>query len=141
MKHDISAMTAADYEEVIALWSDSDGIGLHDYEDSREQISEYLRRNPGLSFVARDRGRLIAAVMCGHDSRRGMINHLAVHPDYRWNGLGRTLVDLCLAGLAEAGVRKCNIVVKHDNASGQDVWRRLGWDEREDLVFMQKKTE
>jgi N-acetylglutamate synthase len=133
-------MTIADYEEVLALWQSLDGIGLHDHEDSREAIACYLDRNPGLSFVARCDGRLVGSILCGHDGRRGMINHLSVHPEYRNQAVGRSLVDLSLSQLAKVGVRKCNIVVKSDNNSGQEVWNRLGWHTRPDLVFMQKQT-
>ena len=39
--------------------------------DTQEGIDAYLRHNPGLSFVARDVGQLVGAVLCGHDGRRG----------------------------------------------------------------------
>ena len=140
MDTEITAMTIADYDDVLVLWRSVDGIGLHDFEDSREGILLYLDRNPGMSFVARHGGRVVGAVLCGHDGRRGSINHLAVAPEYRGGGLGRTLVARCLSELGKAGVRKCNIVVYRENSSGLEVWSRLGWNEREDLVFMQKRT-
>ena len=47
-------MAADDYDEVLRLWRDTEGIGLHEDEaDSRAGIARYLERNPGLSSVAR----------------------------------------------------------------------------------------
>ena len=44
-----------DYEEVVALWARTEGIGLAD-ADTKEVMAAYLARNPGLSFVARHEG-------------------------------------------------------------------------------------
>lgn len=140
MNPDIIPMTIDDYDEVARLWVNAEGVGLHDFEDSREGIALYLDRNPGMSFVAKYNGILIAAVLCGHDGRRGSINHLAVSPEYRGQGIGKALVNRCLSELQKAGIRKCNIVVFQDNTSGLEFWHKLAWKEREDLVFMQHMT-
>lgn len=133
----IIPMTIADYDEVAQLWRNVEGVGLHDYEDSREGIALYLDRNPGMSFVARQDGRLLGAVLCGHDGRRGSINHLAVAHEFRKQAIGRALVDRCLAELKKNGIRKCNIVVFRENAPGREFWARLGWYERDNLMPMQ----
>lgn len=44
-------MSIRDDDEVFALWSRCDGVGLAE-GDSRDDIRAFLRRNPGLSFVA-----------------------------------------------------------------------------------------
>lgn len=141
MSIEIAPMTISDYNEVALLWQSVEGVGLHDFEDSREGIALYLDRNPGMSFIARQDGRLVGAVLCGHDGRRGSINHLAVANEFRRQAIGRTLVDRCLSELKKIGVRKCNIVVFIDNVSGREVWKRLGWREREDLVPLQTQTD
>ena len=73
----LRTMTPADYDAVLALMQNTPGISLRD-ADSREATERYLVRNPGLSFVAEAEGRLIACVMCGHDGRRGYLQHLLV---------------------------------------------------------------
>lgn len=123
----IEAMIPADYDEVRALWLSCEGIGLDDRSDSREQIHFYLQRNPGLSQVVRHYNRIVAAILCGHDGRRGYLSHLAVLPEYRRSGLGRRLVDLCLKNLAAAGLPGCNIRLYTSNAAGRAFWRGIGW--------------
>ena len=91
-----SVMSMADYAEVYALWDGMPGIGLSS-ADSPEAIARYLEHNPEMSFTARKDGTLLGAVLCGHDGRRGYLQHLAVAPDARHKGIGRTLVDHCLA--------------------------------------------
>jgi len=39
------------------------------------------------------------AVLCRHDGRMDYLTHLAVHPDYPRQGIGRSLVSRCLYAL------------------------------------------
>jgi N-acetylglutamate synthase len=137
---EIRAMAAGDLESVIALWRSSPGIGMNE-SDSAPQLRQFLARNPRLSLVAADEQRIVAAVLCGHDGRRGCLYHLVVSPEYRQRGLGTQLVDRCLAGLAAEGVLKCNALVYVDNDSAQQFWRRGGWTHRSDLILMQLPIE
>ncbi len=135
---EIREMTIADYDEAIALWRATEGMGLS-AADTRESIARYLARSPGMSFVARgEDGSLAGAVLCGHDGRRGYLHHLAVHTACRWQGLGRRLTERCLAALRTEGIDKCHLFVKRDNTSGQSFWEKTGWYERVDLVLMSK---
>jgi N-acetylglutamate synthase len=136
MQPSLRAMTFEDYPAVLALWQATEGMGLS-RADAPEAIRAYLERNPGLSLVAHDDlGELVGAVLCGHDGRRGMLHHLAVHPGWRKRGLGRALVRRCLAGLAAAGIDKCHLVVYAANQAGRAFWLRTGWYERPELVLM-----
>jgi GNAT superfamily N-acetyltransferase len=140
MSHTIRTMTIADYEAVLRLWQATEGVGLNE-SDEREPMAAYLKRNPDLSQVALDGGKIVGAVLCGHDGRRGYLHHLAVARTHRKRGLGRALVDACLAGLAKLGIPKCNIFLFADNAEGEAFWKHNGWAKRTDLQMMQKVIE
>ncbi len=137
---EIAEMTAQDYDEVAGLWRNTEGIGLDDDTDTREGIAAYLVRNPGLSFVARCNEKVIGSVLCGHDGRRGYLHHLAVALAQRHGGIGRALVEACLAKLGCIGIQKCNIFLFSDNEVGELFWKRTGWNERADLKVLQKPT-
>jgi len=128
-------LTMADYPEVYALWSGMPGIGLSS-ADSPEAIFVYLERNPGLSFVARQKGKVVGAVLGGHDGRRGYLQHLAVFPEARCRGIGKTLVVKCLSALNEQGIKRCHIFVYSDNENGLGFWESAGWFRRDDLLIM-----
>ena len=66
---EIAPFDPRDYDEVMALWSETEGLTLRE-ADSREAIIRYVARNPDLSFVARDEGRLVGAILAGTDGRR-----------------------------------------------------------------------
>ena len=134
---EISSMKAEDYNQVIKLWQRSEGIGLSD-SDSEESIKQFLHRNPGLSRVAALNGKLVGAIMCGHDGRRGYIHHLAVSSQHKRQGLGRALVESCLNELKAVGIQKCHLFVFVENEDARAFWRHVDWTERDELVMVSK---
>ena len=133
-------MTPCDLADVLRLWAATGGVGLNE-SDTPDQLRAFLDRNPGLSLVARDGLRLIGAVLCGHDGRRGYLHHLAILPQYRGRGLGRQLVEMCLIALGTLGILKCNIFLYADNATGERFWSHCGWKARADLKVLQRTTD
>ena len=68
-----------DYEAAIELWKRVEGLEIAEGDD-KESVSQFVKRNPGLSRVAVDGSTIVGVVLCGHDGRRGHIYHLAVDP-------------------------------------------------------------
>ncbi len=130
----ILPLTPAHLDTAIALWSRTDGVSMG-IADSPQQIQSYLECNPGMSFIAVRDGELVGAILGGHDGRRGYLHHLAVEPAHRHRGIGRALVDHCLAALKKEGIERTHVFVRADNETGRDFWRREGWMERNDLVM------
>lgn len=125
----IRTLAASDLPDVPAFWRAVPEVELND-SDTPEQLTKYLARNPELSPVAFADGTVVGAALCGHDGRRGYLNHLAVAAPYRKRGLGKALVDYCLTQLAAVGITKCNIFVSLENSAGQTFWRRLQFHEK-----------
>jgi putative acetyltransferase len=71
---------------------------------------------------------------------RGYLHHLAVLPEYRGRGLGRQMVETCLAAFGAMEILKCNIFVYTDNESGERFWKRCGWAARSDRKVLQRAT-
>jgi ribosomal protein S18 acetylase RimI-like enzyme len=136
----IQEMTIDDYDPVRALWEEMAGLEIAS-TDSREGIIRFLERNPGLSFVARDGERIVGAVLCGHDGRRGYIDQLAVKASHRRQGIGRSLVSRCVYNLMRIGIRKWHLFVFEDNAEAITFWSKLGWAKRVELVTMSRQAQ
>jgi ribosomal protein S18 acetylase RimI-like enzyme len=133
-------MVEADIPAALALWQGLPGIGLRN-ADRPEALARYLHRNPGCSFVASgEDGEIVGVSLCGHDGRRGYMHHAAVLPAYRRRGIGRRLVEHCLAALRNEGIEKVQIWVFAANTDGQEFWKRLGWRERDELLLMSVVT-
>jgi ribosomal protein S18 acetylase RimI-like enzyme len=135
---EVRELTIEDYDAVVSLWRSCEGIGLHSDVDSRQWLAMYLQRNPGLSFVAVEGGRVIGAVLCGHDGRRGYINHLAVAKDFHGHGIGAALAERVINRLRNIGIRKCKGFVFRDNRPAIEFYQKNGWVERNDLKVVSK---
>jgi ribosomal protein S18 acetylase RimI-like enzyme len=128
----------ADYDQAVALWARIEGVEICE-GDSREEISAYLKRNPGLSRVAEVDGVMVGAALSGYDGRRGWIYHLAVAQDHRGSGVGKLLVDDCVGGLRKAGVKRAIILVAGDNPAGRQFWLRNGWEDIDGAIAMTRE--
>lgn len=117
-----------DYDAVLALWKKSAGVEVAEGDD-RKSVGRYLQRNAGLSRVAVKDGRIVGAVLCGHDGRRGVLYHLAVAREFQDQGIGRRIVTGCLTALREQGLERAIILVGKDNPSGRRFWRAAGFEE------------
>ena len=140
MDYAIRPMEIEDYDSVMELWRETDGIVLSD-TDEREPMQRFLRRNPGLSLVAHCRVELAGAVLCSQDGRRGYMHHLATGKQFRRQGIGSALVQEALSRLSQAGIRKCNIFILPDNRDGIAFWQHNGFRLLPQYDWMQAITE
>lgn len=124
-----------DIEAVLRLWASCEGLGRGP-GDSVEALSRYLQRNPEMSLVVVDGKAIAAAVLCGHDARRGYIYHLAVAAEYRRRGIASALVYRCLSNLKAEGIERCQVFVQADNAVATTFWQAMGGKLRTDLHML-----
>lgn len=130
----IQQMKINHYSEVMKLWSNEEGLSIK-LADTRENIQRYLERNPGLSFIASINGKIIGAILCGHDGRRGYLHHMVISEEYRMKGIGRKLFQKCVDALKEIGIYKCHLFVKKSNIQALEFWKRLNLEERDDITM------
>jgi ribosomal protein S18 acetylase RimI-like enzyme len=120
------------YDEVYALMRKTPGVSIRD-ADSREATAFYLARNPSLNYLAEENGKIIACAMCGHDGRRGYLQHVIVETEYRGKEIAHTLIEKCLRNLELIGIQKTHIDVFVTNEIANRYWIRRGWKRRDDI--------
>jgi len=128
-------MTPHDYHLVIDLMKQTLGVTLRD-ADSFDGTESYLLRNPNLSFIALVNDIAVGCVMCGHDGRRGYLQHLLVLPDHRRKGIANQLVQSCLLALEKIGILKTHIDVLTTNQAAHAYWQSQAWQLRTDIYRM-----
>ena len=131
-------MTIEDYEKVYELWMSCVGMGLNNLDDSKEGIEKFLKRNPDTCFVAEEEKNIVGVIIVGNDGRRGYIYHTAVNPQYRKQGVAKSLVDTAMTALQKIGINKVALVVFDRNKIGNDFWEKMGFTVRDDLIYRNK---
>ena len=131
----IRVMTMKDYDEVFALWSKIKGFAMRSIDDSYIGVERFLKRNPNTSVVAIEDEKIVGAILCGHDGRRGCLYHVCVDPDYRLRGIGKAMVVKCLQALKEEQISKVSLIAFSENDIGNAFWHTIGWTERLDLNY------
>ena len=134
-EYTIRVMTLEDYDEVYALWMGIHGFGIRSIDDSREGVARFLKRNPDSSVVAVEDSRVVGAILCGHDGRRGCMYHVCVDPEYRMRGIGKSMVVFAMNALKKENISKVSLIAFTKNDVGNKFWRCIGWTKREDLNY------
>ncbi len=131
----VRVMTIEDYPQVYALWMSIHGFGIRTVDDSREGVEKFLKRNPATSVVAVEDGRVIGAILCGHDGRRGCFYHVCVAEDKRQRGIGKQMATFAMHALKTEGINKVSLIAFKSNEVGNRFWRSVGWTYRDDLNY------
>lgn len=131
----IREMKAEDFNGVHDLWMTIKGFGIRSVDDSKEGVERFLQRNPGLSVVAEEDGKIVGCILCGHDGRRGCLYHVCVREGYRMQGIGKNMVVHCMERLKEEKINKVSLIAFTQNDIGNAFWKEIGWTKREDLNY------
>ena len=131
----VRVMTMEDYDQIKELWNSIQGFGIRSMDDSREGVARFLKRNPTTSVVAEEDGKVVGAILCGHDGRRGCLYHVCVHKDYRMRGIGKSMVAFAMEALKKEEINKVSLIAFTKNDIGNAFWKEIAWTKREDLNY------
>lgn len=127
-----------DYDVIIQLWQQA---GLHSMRpkgrDSRDGFAAQLAAGQK-AIGLEERGQLIGTVVITHDTRKGWINRLAVHPEYRRRGYAAQLLAAAEKELQAMGIRVFAVLIEADNVTSQKFFAREGY-KTHDIVYMTKR--
>ncbi len=131
----IRSMQIEDYDQVRNLWMSIHGFAIRSIDDSRAGVMRFIQRNPGISVVAIEDGKIVGSILCGHDGRQASFYHVCVHEDYRCRGIGEKMVHWCMERLREEGINKIALIAFKQNDVGNQFWHQEGWNERADANY------
>ena len=80
-------------------------------------------------------GKIVGAILCGHDGRRGCFYHVCVDYNYRRLGIGKAMVVFCMNALKDEHINKVSLIAFTQNDVGNAFWNCIGWVKREDLNY------
>jgi len=136
-----SRIAASDYPRVMALWQ---AAGLHIRPAGRDSQEAFTRQMSGGQQtgigIETEAGELIGVTLATHDGRKGWINRLAVHPDYRRRGVAEALIKAAEETLRAQGMDVIAALIEPDNIASLSLFMKTGYIEQVGLHYVSKRS-
>ena len=122
----IRTYTESDQDNVIGLWR-SVFPDAPAHNDPVLDIDRKLSTQPELFLVALRGESLVGTCMGGFDGHRGWVYFVAVHPEFRRQGIASHLMRELEARLLKLGCPKLNLQVRDAAPEATLFYERLGY--------------
>ena len=130
-----------DYSAIVDLWR---WCGLSISLTGRERESAFvdqLRQFPDSFLVATVDERVVGVVLGTHDTRKGWISRLGVHPDHQRKGLATALILECEKAIRAHGIEVVAALVETWNTASAAVFAKAGFSDEYKVMYFRKSSE
>jgi len=125
-----------DLEEVVALDGVSSTVGQRALFPLSEVVAALVAGHPAVGAVAA--GHLVGTATGRLEQDRGWVLRIALHPQWRGQGLGSELLVALEHRLVERGARRITSALPADE-TGSEALRNSGFAERRDIAWFEKR--
>ncbi|MCC6904810.1 MAG: GNAT family N-acetyltransferase [Anaerolineae bacterium] len=137
---EIVRLGAADYPRIMLLW---EAAGLHIKpagRDAQDAFAQQMALGVQQAIGAQaPNGTLVGVTLTTHDTRKGWINRLAVHPDYQRQGVGRRLIRAAEDQLKAQGITVIAALIEPDNVASLTLFVSAGYLEWPGMHYVSKR--
>jgi ribosomal protein S18 acetylase RimI-like enzyme len=123
----ITRAEATDEDAVVALWR-ACGLVVSYNDPAADFRFARAKETSDILIGQNDEGRILGAVMVGHDGHRGWLYYVASDPAARGSGIGRRMVEAAEAWLGARGVKKLQLMVRETNTPVVSFYEHLGFE-------------
>ena len=120
-----------DVADILALWQVAAENDSRPSDDATKVLA-LIERDPDVLELAVIDGRIVGSLISGWDGWRAHLYRLAVHPDERRHGIGRTLLGRAERRLTALGATRIDAMVLQHNDLGKRIWTAEGYTEQDE---------
>jgi len=135
---EIRNLRIQDYDELCPVWQNLNDDSYKRSLANIQMFAIFLQRNPRLSFGAWNKGKLVAAILCGQDGQCGYLNIFFADTPNPHLETGKYLVQKTLDRLRQIGIHRCRIFIPGHDDNALKFWNSLGWQENLPLKVLSK---
>jgi ribosomal protein S18 acetylase RimI-like enzyme len=117
---------AHERDDVLSFWRLSTEVPSS--TDDPDGVGTALAFDAESILLAVSGDTIVGTVVVGWDGWRGSFYRMAVHPEYRGQGIGRALVRAGEAQLVARGCRRINLFAVTEHEGAVAFWRALGYE-------------
>jgi ribosomal protein S18 acetylase RimI-like enzyme len=138
-KLEFRALHSSEYKSLISLWQKAKLPFKPMGRDSEENIIRQLRCDTLSFLVAVYENEIVGSVIASHNFRKGWINRLAVHPDFRNKGIAKKLIELAETYFHEHDVFIYACIIEDENDASKNLFIKEGYTEHRDNIYFTKR--
>ena len=112
-------------ESILNLWRRAEATVSS--TDTMEDIRRVATAGMAILLVAEQDGHFVGSVIGGFDGWRGNIYWLAVHPEYRRQGVARRLEAEVESRLAEVGAKRITALLEEEHPWATGFWEAVDY--------------
>jgi len=108
------------------------------FENTMEPFSRQLSWDSDLIVVAEEQGEIVGTLIGTIEQNHGCYFRIAVHPDFRRRGIGRSLVTAMENRFQARKVNGIFVAVDEHNAAALPLYEAMGYDENQIFKSVRK---
>lgn len=139
MAREIRRLTVDDYDDIIQIWADAGLPYKPAGRDTRERIGREMELDYCAFYGVFENDRMLAVGIANFDGRRGWVNRVAVHPDFRGMKLAGEVIKKCEEFLQEKGALVICALIEDVNYPSISCFQNEGYECLQNILYYSKR--